>query len=192
MRSTLLCTVVAAVGLPLPSSPVSMTPAPPRLPTMRLSWMTLPLARWISTPMQKLRTSSPRDIDTLGVDDREARAAGGTHIGPELAGHGAWTGLRALVGAVAGPVQRDKITGLRFHAMPSISTGPLIGGSGEAGLITWGAGPDGSISMRKRPGAVLLRSIAQRSDPSLPSSAARVTRSTSGGAVPAGGAWAPA
>jgi len=37
LRCTLLCTVVVAVELPLPSSPVSITPAPPRLPTMRLS-----------------------------------------------------------------------------------------------------------------------------------------------------------
>jgi len=44
--------------------------------------------------------------------------------------------------------------------------------------------------MRKRPGAALLRSIAQRSEPSPPSSALRVTRSTSG--VPVEGLCAPA
>ena len=59
LRSTLLWTVVVGVGLPLPSSPVSITPAPPRLATMRLSWIVLPLVRWISTPIQKLRISSP-------------------------------------------------------------------------------------------------------------------------------------
>jgi len=66
----------------------------------------------------------------------------------------------------------------RFHGMPSMRTGPLIAGSSDAGLMTCGPAPSGSISMRKRPGAVLLRSIAQRSEPSPPS-AVRVTRSVS-------------
>ncbi|MNC56311.1 hypothetical protein D3C75_1058970 [compost metagenome] len=59
LRSTLLLTVVVAVGLPAPSSPVSMIPAPPLLATMRLSSMTLWLARLTRMPMQKLRTSRP-------------------------------------------------------------------------------------------------------------------------------------
>ena len=46
--------------------------------------------------------------------------------------------------------------------------------------------------MRKRPGAVLLRSIAQRSEPSPPSSAVRVTRSTSGAGGVGEAGWAPA
>ena len=80
---------------------------------------------------------------------------------------------------------------LCFQAVPSIVTGPLIGGSAEAGLITCGAGPSNAISMRKRPGEVLLRSIAQRSEPS-PLSSARVTCNTSDvGGVGAAG-WAAA
>ncbi|MCY1437453.1 hypothetical protein D9M71_536160 [compost metagenome] len=59
LRSTLLLLVVVAVGLPWPSSPVSMIPAPPLLATMRLSSMTLLLARLSRMPMQKLRTSRP-------------------------------------------------------------------------------------------------------------------------------------
>ncbi|MCW0417724.1 hypothetical protein NB689_003478 [Xanthomonas sacchari] len=59
LRSMRLRTVVVAVDWPLPSSPVSITPAPPWLATMRLSRSTLSLARLSSTPMQKLRISRP-------------------------------------------------------------------------------------------------------------------------------------
>src|ERR1700704_305454 len=78
-----------------------------------------------------------------------------------------------------------------FQAAPSIVTGPLIGGSADAGLITWGGRPSGAILMWKRPGEALLRSMAQRSEPS-PSSAVRVTRSTSGVGEVGEAGWAPA
>ena len=177
LRDTLLWIVVVAVEPPLPSSPVSMTPAPPRLATMRLSSTALPLARWISTPMQKLRISSPR-ISTPCVS---TSARPGLVVVRTFAPY--WPG--AAPAQVRWPLSSMKpepssATNVpaRRQGMPSIRTGPLMAGSSEAGLITCGPAPSGSISMRKRPGAALLRSIAQRSEPS-PSSAVRVTRSVS-------------
>ncbi len=69
LRTMRLCTVVVAVDWPLPSSPVSMMPAPPLLATMRLSWISLWLERLTSTPMQKLRISRPAS-STLWVSRR--------------------------------------------------------------------------------------------------------------------------
>ena len=177
LRWTLLWIVVVAVEPPLPSSPVSITPAPPRLATMRLSSTVLPLARWISTPMQKLRISRPA-ISTPWVS---TAARPGLVVVRTLAPY--WPGaapsqVRWPLSAMKPDPSSATNVPARRHGMPSMRTGPLIAGSSEAGLMTCGPGPSGSISMRKRPGAALLRSIAQRSEPS-PSSAVRVTRSVS-------------
>ena len=131
----------------------------------------------------------PADPDALRVDDREPRIGRRADIGAELARHRARAGLLAFVLDESGTVE-DKgqktcegavpNSPARFHGLPSMRTGPLMAGSSEAGLMTCGPTPAGSISMRKCPGAVLLRSMAQRSEPSMRSSPVRVTRSTSG------------
>ena len=95
---------------PLPSSPVSMTPAPPRLPTMWLSLTTFPPERWISTPMQKLWTSSPR-ISMPRIDDREARIGQGPYVRTVLTFGRAGAGALPPVLDEAGPVERDKLAG---------------------------------------------------------------------------------
>src|SRR4051812_25579097 len=153
---------------------------------MRLSSTVLPLERWISTPMQKLRISSPA-ISTPCVSPI---ASPGLVVVRTLAPN--WPGTAPA--QVRWPLSTTKPdpsiatnSPARFHELPSMRTGPLIGGRSEAGLMTCGPEPGGSISMRKRPGAALLRSIAQRSEPSMRSSPVRVTRSTSTGAV-----WASA
>ena len=178
LRCTLLWIVVVAVEPPLPSSPVSITPAPPRLATMRLSSTALPLARWISTPMQKLRISSPR-ISTPWVS---TAARPGLVVVRTLAPY--WPGAAPaqvcwpLSSMKPEPSSATNVAGApprhAFDAHRALDGGQQRCRLDDVGTGALGVDLDAEAAGR---GVVAFDRPAQRA--SSPSSAVRVTRSVS-------------